>query len=664
MESEEALSHVGRPQQSQPDDIQPEGADQTTETLQTRDTIAPETAEHDGRSSDSTKGRTSFQEASDYIPLEETPSGYPELDWKPLVLNKCCLFLVIAFLVACLTGLAIIVRLNHTRPELLHVARTPSRLAFQYVPVAAGTVTSIWWRSLSQSYLRLIPYISMASASNTPKSPRSGANRTIHAVGSLDAFFPTPDSLGRLINERHILTVITFLTSFLVIPFLTPLKNALFQTIQDPEGWTIHVSNKIAYITIALYCSMMASTISILIRLWLVRTGLKWEVGSIASQLALVQNSNVYEPFRGLEFEHARGFRNIVESWHLKYGVLRLGYWKVVRGEDEMIWHGVRFYKPKAPLKFQGCKVEHPERFRYASGYINHWDSVLAFILAIGVALFITCVIGMSQNIVQRGFDYTPSVPRANIALVQEILFAFLPALLFNIFSMEAYAAAYFYRLLQPIANMENPVSAEETVLLDYVGRNAASATLTAAMNKHWRVAWFSLLSIISPLPFVLIAGAFTAQETSTGWHVTVAPGNFYTLFALLIIHCISLVLYRPPPEYRTLIMIPTLAELLTLCYDSQMLDGNEFSVQDASDREIHLVSKVHLAKRKYQFGLYMGRDGRRHLGFDATSDDATECDMPPVYGIEPGRAIYFTSRPFWLRHPAVKYPEGDDVSF
>ncbi|CAG8296296.1 unnamed protein product [Penicillium salamii] len=626
--------------------------------------MAPETAEHDGRSSDSTKGRTSFQEASDYIPLEETPSGYPELDWKPLVLNKWCLLLVIAFFVTFLTGLTIIVGLTHTRPELLHVARTPSQLAFRYVPAATGTISSIWWSSLAQSYLRLIPYISMASAANAPKGRGSQANDTIQAMGDLEAFSLTPSSIGRLIKERHILTVIIFLTSFLVGPFLAPLKNTLFQTIPDSEGWTIYVSDKIAYITIALYGLMTASTIGILIRLWSVRTGLKWEVSSIASQLALVQNSNIYEPFRGLEFEHDRQFWNVVGSWHLKYGVLRLGYWKVLRGEEETIWHGMRFYKPEAPLSFEGCEVEHPERFRYASVYTEQCDSVLAFLLAIGVALFVTCIVGMSRDIVHRGFYFTPPVPTASIALAQETLFTFLPALLFDILSIEVSAAAYFYRLHQPIANMKSPVPAEESVLLDYVGRNAASAMLTAAANKHWRVAWLSLLDSLSALPLILVANAFTAEETSDGWHVTVTGGKFYTLFAFLIIYCVSLVLCRPPPEYRTLMAIPTLAELLTLCYDSHILDGNEFSVQDASDREIHLVSKAHLAKRKYQFGLYMGRDGRRHLGFDATSDDATECDMPPVYGIEPGRAIYFTSRPFWLRHPAVKYPEGDDVSF
>ena len=41
------------------------------------------------------------------------------------------------------------------------------------------------------------------------------------------------------------------------------------------------------------------------------------------------------------------------------------------------------------------------------------------------------------------------------------------------------------------------------------------------------------------------------------------------------------------------------------------------FFVPDATDERIHLVSRIHLAKRKYQLGLYLGNDGRRHLGFD-----------------------------------------------
>ena len=91
----------------------------------------------------------------------------------------------------------------------------------------------------------------------------------------------------------------------------------------------------------------MGTTISILVRLWSVRTGLKWEAGSNASQLALVQGSNIYKPFYGLDFEDNNHLYKIAGSWHVKYGVLRLGYWRVPHNGEEMIWHGVRFYKPR-----------------------------------------------------------------------------------------------------------------------------------------------------------------------------------------------------------------------------------------------------------------------------------------------------------------------------
>jgi hypothetical protein len=249
-----------------------------------------------------------------------------------------------------MTGLVIIVCLNNIAPEMLHVAQTSSRLAFRYVPAAAGTVTTVWWGSVARSYLRLIPYITMASASTGLSGRAPQGLLTLRSVSNLLAFFPTPAALARLIKERHILTMITFSTSFLVIPFLTPLKNALFQTTQDLAGWSITVSNKVAYIAITVYSLLMGTTISILVRLWSVRTGLKWEASSIASQLALVQGSNIYEPFYGLEFEDPSHLYRIAGSWHVEYGVLRLGYWMVLRNGEETIWHGVRFYKPEGAI--------------------------------------------------------------------------------------------------------------------------------------------------------------------------------------------------------------------------------------------------------------------------------------------------------------------------
>ncbi|OKP12158.1 hypothetical protein PENSUB_2318 [Penicillium subrubescens] len=351
MESTEIPSPHDPTPQSQEDLCHHGEENDTRQSLQIEETPPADETDAAYQRPDATNTRISFQEEEEkFIPLEETPSGYPELDWKPLVLQNWCLFLATAFFGACMTGLVIIVCLNNIAPEMLHVAQTSSRLAFRYVPAAAGTVTTVWWGSVARSYLRLIPYITMASASTGLSGRAPQGLLTLRSVSNLLAFFPTPAALARLIKERHILTMVTFSTSFLVIPFLTPLKNALFQTTQDPAGWSITVSNKVAYIAITVYSLLMGTTISILVRLWSVRTGLKWEASSIASQLALVQGSNIYEPFYGLEFEDPSHLYRIAGSWHVEYGVLRLGYWMVLRNGEETIWHGVRFYKPEGAI--------------------------------------------------------------------------------------------------------------------------------------------------------------------------------------------------------------------------------------------------------------------------------------------------------------------------
>jgi hypothetical protein len=55
------------------------------------------------------------------------------------------------------------------------------------------------------------------------------------------------------------------------------------------------------------------------------------------------------------------------------------------------------------------------------------------------------------------------------------------------------------------------------------------------------------------------------------------------------------------------------------LCYDSELPRLPEFEVQHKTDKEEHLKAKVVLRNCKYQFGFYLEKDGRRHLGISAT---------------------------------------------
>jgi hypothetical protein len=79
------------------------------------------------------------------------------------------------------------------------------------------------------------------------------------------------------------------------------------------------------------------------------KTGLRWSPTSFASEFSLVQGSDIFPAFAGLELKHYH--KNILEtvcSWPRKYGALRLGYWRRRHGGDEHpemsdIIYGLRF---------------------------------------------------------------------------------------------------------------------------------------------------------------------------------------------------------------------------------------------------------------------------------------------------------------------------------
>lgn len=54
--------------------------------------------------------------------------------------------------------------------------------------------------------------------------------------------------------------------------------------------------------------------------------------------------------------------------------------------------------------------------------------------------------------------------------------------------------------------------------------------------------------------------------------------------------------------------------DTLSFCYDSPMREYPEFSVQGKSDEKIQLKSQVMVARRKHQYGHYLGLSGRSYL--------------------------------------------------
>jgi hypothetical protein len=89
------------------------------------------------------------------------------------------------------------------------------------------------------------------------------------------------------------------------------------------------------------------------------------------------------------------------------------------------------------------------------------------------------------------------------------------------------------------------------------------------------------------------------------------------------------------------------------------------FSAQAADEDRIHLESRIHLAKNKYEFGLYLGKDNVRHMGFDvafrndagvAVKDDASGQHV--VTKIDPGRGGVYAGFFTWY------FGEGPKVAW
>jgi hypothetical protein len=143
----------------------------------------------------------------------------------------------------------------------------------------------------------------MAAASTAHKGKRQESyHDTLQQEGTLNVFNPNLSDLRRMAKNKHLLTLALVTISALIQPFFVPLKNSFLHIAPDDTGWQIQVSFNVGYALVVSYLLFIFCTIMILVRMWSQTTGLKWDVVSIADQLALVQGSNILKAFHGLDF--------------------------------------------------------------------------------------------------------------------------------------------------------------------------------------------------------------------------------------------------------------------------------------------------------------------------------------------------------------------------
>jgi hypothetical protein len=104
--------------------------------------------------------------------------------------------------------------------------------------------------------------------------------------------------------------------------------------------------------------------------------------------------------------------------------------------------------------------------------------------------------------------------------------------------------------------------------------------------------------------------------------------------------------------------MIQFYADVLSYCHSSRILDDLApdgkpvFSAQDPDENRVHLKSRIHLTKKTYVFGMYLGKDGKRHMGFDVAVREDERGQHVFVEKFDPGLGIRCFGFTIWFRKP------------
>jgi hypothetical protein len=252
----------------------------------------------------------------------DVPEGYDELDARPLVLENWVLGIILSFNLLSLTAVVVLLCKAGTDGQY-QTAYADIRYIVRYAPSIVGTVSQLASRSVFFAYSRIDPYLSMADSKRHGIRPGRPGDRTVGTPYIPPAaYFLHPLTVGRYLRFAAIM-------SQLVTSFLTAFKAGFLSSTALSNGTSIvTVHPIIGVILIGIYIINMGVMIWILVSLNLSITGLKWDLVTIADQLALFHTTNVLEDFEPLELKP-----NGLAYKLLQNGNYRIGYW--IKGEDE-----------------------------------------------------------------------------------------------------------------------------------------------------------------------------------------------------------------------------------------------------------------------------------------------------------------------------------------
>ncbi len=582
-----------------------------------------------------------------FIPITD-PAQYaesPELGYVPLILRPAFLLLLIFICILMIAALIFcnVWSLRHNGLYDYDGTGTSIYFVFQFMPQLLGIIMVVWMFVLQAAVYRIIPFASMTS--------RYFLDRVLQDMPIRPANFVLPDLRHFRCGEP---VVGTCLVVFWISYFTVPLLSCMFQTgffdVDGVQQWRWTSVQAVVWILVALYALVIAASVLLILRFRRSQSALMWDPVSLADLIPLFRKSNIIADLDRSEISGSM-------RAHVPAKPLRLGYWTT--STNAQIFHTIgeanaparRVSNDKGAINekhlsgfdSQNFNVEyqrysnaesftrniHSPFFRYRwTPWLLRDSAVVAWIVAALVLYLAFLVVSFVNQAVARGFPTRlATITNSRGFSASNFLFSFVPALLGMILLLAWQPIDTYFRAVQSFANLSDPhgATAEHSLLLAYPSRYPFQITLLALTNRDFKVAWISFVSLLSLAIPVLAGGIFTAQFfDQTEVRIAATMPAYYTLCVFLGVYAFSFLIIWPKRKRYLPHSIDSLADHLSFLYQSPLLGDEVFQglgskrdlVSRLVGRDVSGGEKTKL-KPRYAFGIYVGRDGREHLGID-----------------------------------------------
>ncbi|CAD6583476.1 MAG: hypothetical protein ASARMPREDX12_001279 [Alectoria sarmentosa] len=513
---------------------------------------------------------------------------------------------------------------------------TSRYFVFEYLPTLLASFIIIWLLIIQCAIHRIAPFIVLSSARNTENS----------GVLYDMTLFPTNYLIPNFSFFRHqepllgLCSIIFWLELFTI-----PLQSCLFQTryYMSENVWRWTAVQPIAWTLFVLYLLLLVALLLLVLRFLPRQTGLKWDPVSLADVLSLFHRSNFLSDFSRSEIHSSPMPR--YTSKHL-----RLGYWNTPKRESEAFYgigeenapaqrsslrqgknvsntdYDLEGQEPMKTSTFDTLKDVHDPALRYRwTPWFLRDGMVVAWIVIAIVLMIAFTVVSFVDRAVQRGFlPLLPAPTTTEGFSPADFLYSFIPSLIGMLLFLLWQPIDLYFRALQPFASLSDRdgASAEHSLLLDYTSRLPIEITIKALINRHYKVAYISFISLLSLTLPVLAGGIFTAQFVvkSQDIRMIASMPGYYALILFVAIYAVSFIIIWPTRKRRLPHDISTLGQLVSFIYQSPLLTETTFA--DPTSK-IDLVTKLlgtpagEKEIPRYAFKVYVGRDAKEHLGID-----------------------------------------------